>query len=206
MAIWDTIKDRFQDKRSIEKIGKDELRIEKIRLDQEEKKLVQRVDDIERNKKKLFEEGVKEGSERKQVILARKIKELDSQAAHYDRQLRTIGHQLRVMNGLIMIKEQVGMSTDKRALVEKMPIEELALYVEQATVKGEFAQERILDILNTVEEGGDVLSAMDRGEEEDVKQIVSLFQSARATGEAPESALKKVDEVLGKKSETAEQE
>jgi hypothetical protein len=206
MAVWDSIKDRFQGKKNIEKITKDELRLEKIRLDQEEKKLVQRVDELEKEKRKLFDEGVKESSERKQVIIARKIKELDSQADHYDRQLRSVAHQIRVMNGLLMIKEQVGVSNDKRALVSRIPIEKLALYVEKSTVKGEFAQDRIQDILQTVEEGGDIIAGMDRGEEEDVKQIVSIFQTAKASGEAPEASMKKVEEVLGKKRETEEKE
>lgn len=198
MSVWDDIKDRFQGKKNIEKLGKDEIRIEKIRLDQEEKKLIQRVETLENEKKKLFDEGVKEGSERKQLILARKIKEIDSQADHYDRQLRSIAHQIRIMNGLMMIKEQIGSSPERKALVEKIPIEKLALFVEKATVKGEFAQEQLQDIMRTVEEGGDVMAAMDRGEEEDVKQIVKIFQTAKASGEASDTALVKVDKVLSK--------
>lgn len=206
MTIWDDIKYRFQGKKNIERIGRDEIRQEKIRLDQEERKLISRVESLENEKKKLFEEGVKEGSERKQLILARKIKEVDSQADHYDRQLRSVAHQIRVMNGLMMIKDQVGSSPDRKALVEKIPIEKLALYVEKATVKGEFAQERIQDVLRTVEEGGDVISAMDAGEEEDVKQIVKIFQTARSSGEAAEVGIEKVDKVLskGREEEKAE--
>jgi hypothetical protein len=104
MAVIEGLLKKLKGNGSIEKVSRDELMMEKIRLDQLEAKHIQRVDKLEREKEELFRKGVGEGSQRKQTIIARRIKELDSQAKNLDRQLRAISHQVRVVNGLLMIK------------------------------------------------------------------------------------------------------
>ncbi|MCD6390815.1 MAG: hypothetical protein J7L92_02270, partial [Dehalococcoidia bacterium] len=86
MPIIQELLKKLKRKGSIEKVTQDELRIEKIRLDQLEAKHIQRVEKIEKEKEELFRKGVNEGSQRKQTIIARRIKELDSQAKNLDRQ------------------------------------------------------------------------------------------------------------------------
>ena len=206
MPVWDDLKAKFG-RKTIDKIGLDELRVEKIRLDQEEKKFLGRVDTLENEKKKLFDEGTKESSERRQLILARKIKEVDSQAGHFDRQLKNLAHQIRVVNGLIMLRESLSTtSVDKSRLWAKFPLEQLVGYVERATVEGEFQQERIKEVMGMVEEGQGVLASMEPGEEQDVQDIVKVMQAAREKGEAPEMGLRDVDKILGKKRESMEKE
>jgi hypothetical protein len=203
MSIMEGLK-RLKGKRSIEKVSRDELRVEKIRLDQQEAKYIQRVEKLEAEKAELFRRGVNEGSQRKQAIIARRIKELDAQAKGLDRQLQAISHQVRVVNGLLMIKEEMGtMSKEAESLISKLPLEELASYVEKSTVQGEFQREKLAEIAHTLEEGRGVLAEPLGGEDEDVRQIMSLFQQAKSSAEVDEegavkSGLEQVDKILSK--------
>jgi hypothetical protein len=206
MAIIDTLKGKLKGKKSLDKVTRDELRVEKIRLDQGQAKYIQRVDSLEREKKDLLQKGMNEPAQRKQVIIARKIKELDSQGKHYDRQLQAISHQARVVNGLLMIKDELGvMAKESSSLISKLSLDDLAGYVEKATIQGEFQQERLKEVLTTLEEGRGLLGETVAAEEEDVQQIVGLFQQVRASAEADpdkavEHGLEQVDRILSKES------
>jgi len=208
MPIIQELLKKLKRKGSIEKVTQDELRIEKIRLDQLEAKHIQRVEKIEKEKEELFRKGVNEGSQRKQTIIARRIKELDSQAKNLDRQLRAISHQVRVVNGLLMIKNEIAnVNKETQSLVAKLSLEELASYVERATVTGEFQGERLREIVGTLEEGRGVLAEPLGDEDDDVREIVKLFQQVR--GEADQETgvkegLKKAERILSKEPFEAE--
>jgi len=208
MAIIEGLLKKVKGKGSIEKVTQDELLMEKIRLDQFEAKHIQRVEKTEKEKEELFRKGVSEGSQRKQTIIARRIKELDSQAKNFDRQLRAISHQARVVNGLLMIKNEIAnVSKETQSLVAKLSLEELASYVERATVTGEFQGERLREIVGTLEEGRGVLAEPLDAEDEDVREIVKLFQQVR--GEADQETgvkegLKQAERILSKEPFEAE--
>ena len=208
MSVIEGLLKKFTGKRSIEKVSRDELMMEKIRLDQLEAKHIQRVEKLEKEKEELFRRGVSEGSQRKQTIIARRIKELDSQAKNLDRQLRAISHQVRVVNGLLMIKNEIAtMSKETQSLVSRLPLEELASYVERATVQGEFREERLRDIVGTLEEGRGVLAEPLGAEDEDVQEIVKLFQQVGSEADQEtrvKEGLKQVERILTKESFEAE--
>jgi hypothetical protein len=178
--------------------------VEKIRLDQAQAKIIQKVDKLEAGKKDLMEQGMKESSQRKQVIIARRIKELDTEGSHFDRQLQAISHHVRIIGGLIKFKDEMGiMSKESNRLVSQIPLEDLAAFVEKATVQDEFQQEKLNDVLATLEEGRGVLTEPMADEEEDVRQIVSLFQQVRASAEtdpelALDSSMERMDRILHK--------
>ena len=202
MATWATLKGKLSGKKSLDKVSRDELRVEKIRLDQAQAKIIQKVDKLEAGKKDLMEQGMKESSQRKQVIIARRIKELDTEGSHFDRQLQAISHHVRVIGGLIKFKDEMGIrSKESNRLVSQIPLEDLAAFVEKATVQDEFQQEKLNDVLATLEEGRGVLTEPMADEEEDVRQIVSLFQQVRASAEtdpelALDSSMERMDRIL----------
>ena len=204
MAMWATLKGKLSGKKSLDKVSRDELRVEKIRLDQAQAKIIQKVDKLEAGKKDLMEQGMKESSQRKQVIIARRIKELDTEGSHFDRQLQAISHHVRIIGGLIKFKDEMGiMSKESNRLVSQIPLEDLAAFVEKATVQDEFQQEKLNDVLATLEEGRGVLTEPMADEEEDVRQIVSLFQQVRASAEtdpelALDSSMERMDRILHK--------
>lgn len=200
MAILDAIKGLLTGKKRLDRISVDELRKERLRLEQVEQRIGREVDGLESRKRDLFAKGRDEASQRQQIAMARKIKELDSTAQAKDRQLAMISRQLRILSGFSMIKENQALVKDLgvSSIVSKMDLGELQTFVERATVEGQFQMDRFAEILKTLEvpEGMEMA-----GEDDDTLAIVAAMQEAReAEQDTPEAAvdagMKKVDDVL----------
>lgn len=210
MSVLDTIKGLIARPKSIEQTNIDELKQEKIRLEQLERRISREVDGIETRKQELFMKGKDEVSSRQQLALARKIKELDSRARAKSQQLAFFHKHLRIVDGLLQIKESMGLLKELKvgSVITGMSAEELTAYVEQATVQGQFEMEKFTGLLESLE------GAMDAGEEveqdADLAAIVAAMDDARAAEEAGrpeevEAAARQMDEVLSKGREEPEE-
>ena len=200
MALLDAIKGLFTGKKRLDSVTVEELRRERIRLEQVEQRVGREIDELETRKKDLFAKGKDESSQRQQIALARKIKELDASAQAKDRQLAMISRQLRILAGLTAIKENQSLVKELgvSSIISRMDLEELQRFVEKATVEGQFQMERFAQILKTVEppEGAELAA-----EDADTLAIVAAMQEARqaeqGSGEAGVAeAMRKVDQVL----------
>jgi len=200
MDILGAIKGMFSGKKRLDKITMDELRKERLSLEQIEQRIGREVDELEQRKQQLFVKGRDEPNQRQQIALARKIKELDASAQAKDRQLAMISRQLRILAGLTAIKENQSLVKELgvSSIISRMDLEELQRFVEKATVEGQFQMERFAQILKTVEppEGAELAA-----EDADTLAIVAAMQEARqaeqGSGEAGVAeAMRKVDQVL----------
>jgi hypothetical protein len=203
MELVENLKSFFSKKKSIDKVTIDELRREKVKLDQEERLLIQKVEDLDRKKQDLFVKGKDEPSQRQQFIIARKIKELDAQAQHVDRTLQLFSKQIRIVNGLMQVKEnqKVLQKMGVTGLLNKMDLEQLQAYIESATVDGQFYMEKFTSLLKGMEEQEGVLGGVEK--EADVEEIVKAMQRAKSVEETnPEEAvnegIKTVETILRK--------
>jgi hypothetical protein len=192
---------------TLEDLDLDDLSKEKTRLELEERKLIRRVEELEEKKQQLFEEGTKESSKRKQVILARKIKELDAQVRNLDKNLRFMSRQLRVLNGFVQLKENERLMQDAgiSKLIAGVDLQTLQTYVDQATVDGVFHMDKFQDVLSVMEESQTVAGGYE--EEEDIMEIVREMQRVGESreGETIEEGMSQVSETLrSKESETTE--
>jgi hypothetical protein len=167
----------------LEDVKLDDLKREKVRLDQEERKLLSDIRDIESQKQKLFQDGVQNVSQREQIVLARRIKELDVQAANMDRMLQSISKQTRTLNGLVQIKERFRLNTESglASMLTNLDLSELVTYIDTASVDGEFHMTKLDDILRAMEQAEAV--SPQYSEDNDVLEIVKQMQMARETGE-----------------------
>jgi len=168
----------------LEDLSLDDLRREKVRLDQEERKLLARLRDLEKRKKVLFAEGVRNSSEREQRAIARRIKDLDVEARNLDRLLRVVSKQQRILNGLIQIKEsaRVMQSTGISRILKEIDLQDLILYIDQASVDGEFHLDKFDELIRTLEQADAVSPEI--AEDEDVLDIVRAMQEAQAAADA----------------------
>ncbi|RLC62527.1 MAG: hypothetical protein DRI01_06750 [Chloroflexi bacterium] len=197
MSLIESVKARLSGKKSFDKVSLDDLRREKIRLDREEARFIGRSEQIEKQKEQLFQQLVNEPSQIRQTILARKIKERDEEGKGHLRLSRYLGHQLRIVNGLIAIKEEARMmSKEAVGLLSKIPFDELVSYVEDVTTDSEFERGRIKDLLKTLEEGQSLVSTPLAEEDEDVQKIVAIAQEVRSHAEAGEVSAEKVQDGL----------
>jgi hypothetical protein len=191
---------------TLEDIKLDDLRREKVRLEQEERKMLARLRDVEGKKRQLFEEGVHNASEREQRVIARRIKELDVRASNMDRMLQAISKQMRILNGLIQVKERarVMAETGISKLLSDIDLQDLIIYVDKASVDGEFHMNKFDDLLGILEEA-DSLSPEYR-EDKDVNEIMQAMQSAREAADSPEALDEKYEEFSRQLAEKDEAE
>jgi hypothetical protein len=210
MSFIDKIKGMMGGRKGIERMSVDDLKREKIRLEQLERRVSGEVDTVEKRKGDLFEKGKNETSSRQKIALARKIKELDARGRAKGQQLAFFHKHLRIVDGLLQIKENMDLLKELKvgSIISNMSAEELTGYVEQATVQGQFEMEKFTTLLESLE------GAMEAGEQAqddaDLTAIVAAMEDARAAEEAGrpegvEAAKKQVDELLSKQSEAPEE-
>ena len=208
MALLDAIKGLFTGKKRLDSVTVEELRRERIRLEQVEQRVGREIDELETRKKDLFAKGKDESSQRQQIALARKIKELDASAQAKDRQLAMVSRQMRILGGLSTLKENQSMMKEMgvSSINSKKDLSDLQAFVEKATVEGQFQMERFAEILKTMEvpEGMELA-----GEDDDTLAIVAAMQEARLaeSGDAEavvKDGMNKVDNILRKKEGESE--
>lgn len=209
MSVADLIKNLFGGKaKTLESISIDELRRERIRIEQEESRQIKKLEELERDKQTLFERGTDEASQRQQIIVARKIKELDQQGRNFDQTLKLLSRQLRIISGFIHVKENSTLlqKTAVSSLLAKMDLADLQRFVEAATVEGQFQMDKFEQILGTLEDYE--LDTTAASEDADTLAIVEAMNRARnAKNVNPEIAIKdgvaEVDKILHKDQEPA---
>jgi hypothetical protein len=174
-------------KRKFSKIALDEIRKERIRLEQAELKLLDEVTSLEAEKKELFSKGAGEGSQRLQLVMARKIKELDSRAKGRDKQLAMVSRQLRVLSGMGMLKENEALTKEMgiSSMIGSMDLTDLEKYIERSMVDGEFQMEKLGSVLETLEGADSLMVGAD--EDDDTMAIVAAMQEAAASQSAGEA-------------------
>ena len=184
MAIFDGIKQLFGGRKGIDRVSIDELRREKIRLEQMERRVSSEVDNVESEKHKLFLKGKDENSSRQRLALARKIKELNVRAKAKEQQLVFFHKHLRIVDGLLQIKENMALLRDLKvgSIITNMSVEELTAYVEKATIQGQFEMEKFTGLLESLD--GAMAAAEDVSVDSDLTAIVAAMEEARAAEEA----------------------
>jgi len=201
MALLGRIKGLVFGKKRLEKIPIDELRKERLRLEQIEGRVGRDIEELEQRKGQLFLKGKDESSQRQQIAIARKIKELDASAKGKDRQLAMVSRQMRILAGLVTLKENQSLARELgvSSIISKMDLDELQAYVDKATVEGQFQMERFAEILKTMEAGEGV--ELGEAEDADTLAIVAAMQEAKGAevadpDAAVETGIRKVDEIL----------
>ena len=172
---------------SLDDIPLDDLKKEKVRLDQRERTMISEIQDIENEKRKLFEEGVRNNSQREQRIIARRIKELDQRAQNMDRMLQTISKQMRILSGLVTLKERSRFMAESgiASVLKTLDLQDLVVFIDQASVDGEFQEEKFDDLLRALEKSG--AHTTEYNEDEDVLQIMREMQMASEAADSPET-------------------
>ncbi|MGA2502208.1 MAG: hypothetical protein ABSH20_31075, partial [Tepidisphaeraceae bacterium] len=180
MALLDGIKELFGGRKGIDRVGVDELKREKIRLEQMERRVTNEVDNVEADKHKLFLKGKDENSSRQRLAMARKIKELDSRAKAKEQQLAFFHKHLRIVDGLLQIKENMALLKELKigSIITNMSVEDLTAYVEKATIQGQFEMEKFTSLLESLDGATEIAGGTEV--DSDLSAIVAAMEEARA--------------------------
>jgi hypothetical protein len=147
MSILDRIKGN-----PFEKLKKDDLMAERIRLEREEKLKIVDVENLSSEKKGLFDKGFK-STEGERRALARQIQQLDQKVKLDNIYLKKISDQIRVVDNLTFIHdnkqmlEKVGLMSK----VLKMPKSKLDEFLAKVNIKDQISSGNIDSILRTME-------------------------------------------------------
>lgn len=199
----------FGRKKRLEDLDTEDLRRQELRLRREEKKLAQKVDDHERCKASIFEEAVGKDSKRQKMMLARKIKEMDAAAKHDEKLLQAISTQLRVVSGIRMLKEGKAFRSRFQMLdvLRDMEVSELAIRIEELALDGEVTDERLSQMVATLEEHTNLAVAP---EEADIAEIVAAMEAAATASTAGEEdaageGMERVNRILERGADEAQE-
>ena len=147
MSIIDRIKGN-----PFEKLKKDDLLAERIRLEREEKLRIVDVGKLSAEKKELFDKGFK-ATEGERRSIARQIQQLDQKVKLDNIYLKKISDQIRVVDNLNFIHDNKQM-LEKAGLMSKvlkMPKSKLDEFLSKVNIKDQITTGNIDSILQTME-------------------------------------------------------
>lgn len=135
-----------------EKLKKDELTAERIRLERSEKLKIAEMDKVSEQKKSMFSKGFDAG-EGERRTLARKIQQLDHKIKLGNISLKKVSDQIRVVDNMIFIQENKAMLEEKglTSKLLKMPNSKLDEYLSQVNIKDQIATGNVDSLLQTME-------------------------------------------------------
>ncbi len=166
------------DQKTLQKVSPEDIRRERIKVEQTEIRVTREIEDFESQKEAFFAKGVNAGSERQKLQYARKVKELDGQVKARDQQLSLISRNLRVLNGISQLKETERVLRDlgMEGLVNSMDLTELQSFVEKATVEGQFQMDKFNEILGSLDSAEGVYQF--ESDDSDTMAILEAMNSA----------------------------
>ncbi len=149
-----------------EKLKKDDLTAERIRLEREEKLRIAAVDKVSAQHKALFNKGFDE-SEAKRRTIARQMQDLEHKMKLDNIHLKKISDQIRVVNNLIFIQESNKMLAGAGLMnnLLKMPKSKLDEFLARVNLKDEIAKNNVQGVLATMEAEYGLLSETQDDEE-----------------------------------------
>lgn len=138
-------------KQTLNNVDSEQLRRDRIRIEQTELSYTREIEELEKSKEDLFRKGVEGSSDRQRIQLIRKMKQLDAQIQGKDRQLALLSKNLQVLNTIAQIKENERMFQDLglESVVNSLDLSEVQAYIERATIEGQFQMERFTKLVKS---------------------------------------------------------
>jgi len=172
MGIIDRIKGN-----PFEKLKKDELTAERIRLERDEKLKISEVERLSSQKKNLFDKGFKV-SEAERRTIARQMQQLDQKLKLENINLKHISDEIRVVDNLVFIQENKAMLERKGLMSKlvKMPKSKLDEFLARVNVKEQIKSGNIDAILRTMEAEYGLLGDIE--DDKETKELMNIWSTS----------------------------
>lgn len=180
----------------LEDLPEQQLRDEQIRLDIEERRMMDKLKKVDEQRRQLFDEAVKGGPSADRVA-ARKYSELNAEVKNIDSMLEIISKRRRIINGLVRIKER-GLHLQS-GVFEQIPLVQLIPEIEAATIQDEINDEKLNQVLGTIERNFNPDAKMSLSNEE-----TAFMEAVKAAREASDQVA--VDKAFDAIKKTSAQE
>jgi hypothetical protein len=193
----------FGKKKTVTDLTAAELDTERIRLEEEERRIIARLQKVEDEKKRLFQQGTKEPAQRQKIVIARKIKEIDEQGRELDARASMISKQLRVVNRFASVQRNKKKLQESGvwSVISSMSAEELDGILTGEVVRETVDRDKVQALLDVIESDPRALHRPD--EDEDILRLVEKMELASESGEIDER-YSEVAEVLNAKEKDTE--
>ena len=196
------VKDRFKKalgrKDWIDKVKVEELERELVRLDNQIRLLIKEIQRLEKKKKELFQEGIGK-SDVEKLLLAEKIKDVDTEVKMKLREYNKLMKQRRALSNLIRLKKWEARLKEKGIWEKIKSVEPDKLMEALSKVQFEDqAFEQNIDKINEILGAEAAAVEVDEG----TKEILELWEKVEKAELTPET----VEEELSVKIEATEEE
>lgn len=140
---------------TIRDLGIEELRRTRIGLDNEERRIERDIEKKRADDGKLVSEygaAKADGNCQQMRIQARRLQDLRERVKNLDQQHATVVRQMRVVNGLVLIKENEAFlrRIGENGRLDSIDLGQLQAYVEEATLEGELTRDRLTMLVETM--------------------------------------------------------
>ena len=172
MGIIDKIKGN-----PFEKLKKDEITAERIRLERDEKLKIAEVERLSQQKKELFDKGF-DATDAERRAIARQIQQLDQKIKLDNINLKKISDQIRVVDNLLFIHENKEMLENKGLIskLSKMQKSKLDEFLGKANLKDQMMTGNIDQILMTMDAEYGLMGEVE--EEKETKELMDLWSTS----------------------------
>jgi hypothetical protein len=172
MGILDKIKGN-----PFEKLKKDDLTAERIRLEREEKLKIAEVERLSQQKKELFDKGFN-ATEGERRSLARQIQQLDQKIKLNNIHLKKTSDQIRVMDNLIFIHDNKRMLENQGLMprLAKMQQSQLDEFLGKVNLKDQMMTGNVEQILMTMETEYGLLNEIE--DDKETKKLMDLWSTS----------------------------
>ncbi|MCL0095045.1 hypothetical protein M1O52_00625 [Dehalococcoidia bacterium] len=200
MGILDKIKGN-----PFEKLKKDDLIAERIRLEREEKLRIAKVDKASQQFRALIKQGSGESSEAKRRSTARQMLRLEREMALDDKYLKNINDQLRVVDNLVFTQESQELLAHKGIMTKltKLPASKLEKFLAQVNLQNEIAKGNVDNLLEMLD--GELGLLAKPKEDEEIKRYMDVLETANEA-EAEQIAERLLKERVAREREEEELE
>lgn len=170
-------------KKSLNSVSMDELAEQRVLLDRQEEEQLQRIQKLEQQKDALFDQAKKEKDPRRQQRAAAKIASCVREVKQLDIELTRLRKEIRLISGLEHVKRKAERATGSYSkVVAGMSVADLSSLIDKATIDDQLNQEKLDDLLDTMDEGLELAETEGSGDELE-QDILSQIQAAQADDE-----------------------
>jgi hypothetical protein len=182
------------------KITAQDVRLEKIRLENREKKLAAEIDALSREKEEIFRKGAETTSKQLRVVYARRFEESTRRLSLLERESVRIWKMVRLITALHHAFEHSGKGPGSNLLsrLSDAQMAEIIRMIEADEIRGEVFSEKLDEMVGMVEgiesqregvgeEGQEILRVWEKMDEGEIEFEEGLKEASEKEKEKPSS-------------------
>jgi hypothetical protein len=133
-------------------LSQDELMKERTKLELEERKTLKKLEALEKDKNRLFEEAKRSGSKAVMQVKARQIRDIDHRIKEQQSNIRRLGKMLQLVNVQLLQMEKgqlLGSDSPFAKLITETSSADLSAWLDGNLAEGSLVEHKVDEILSS---------------------------------------------------------